>query len=84
MQSKTELIVYSRAGCHLCDALLEELAIYCSQNPYTYQNIEISGDEALEKLYGTRVPVVTFNDKILCEYFLDTAAINVYFGKAGN
>lgn len=80
----TELIVYSRAGCHLCDALLEELTAFCSKNPFSFRIIEISNNDELENLYGTKVPVVTFNADTLCEYFLDTDAINLYFGKGGN
>ena len=82
--NKTELVVYSRAGCHLCDALLEELDSFCSNNPFNYQNIDISGDSNLEDLYGTKVPVVTYNSVILCEYFLDVDAINVYFDQSRN
>ncbi len=78
--NKTALIVYSRAGCHLCDALIDELTEFCSGNPFTFTDIDISGKEDLEKLYGLKVPVVTYNNIILCEYFLDTQAINAYFG----
>lgn len=80
----TELIIYTRAGCHLCDALLDELTVFCKSNPFSFQSIDISANEQLEKRYGTKVPVVTFNDTILCEYFLDTEAIDVYFGRGRN
>ena len=81
---KTQLTVYTRAGCHLCDALLEELSLYCVNHPFEFQSIEISGDASLEQLYGTKVPVVTHDKTTLCEYFLDTQAIEVYFDKTGN
>jgi len=32
----------------------------------------IDNEPALEKLYGSKVPVLTLNNKILCHYFLDT------------
>ena len=78
--NKTALFVYSRAGCHLCDALIDELTEFCNGNPFTFTDIDISGKEDLEKLYGLKVPVVTYNNTILCEYFLDTQAISAYFG----
>lgn len=81
---KTELVVYTRDGCHLCDALLDELTQFCSKNPYTFSIIEISGDDLLEQHYGTKVPVVTYQDDILCHYFLDTDLIDVYFDKSRN
>ncbi len=77
---KTELVVYSRAGCHLCDALIDELTEFCCGNLFTFTTIDISGSDELEKLYGVKVPVVTYNNHILCEYFLDPKAITAYFG----
>ncbi len=77
---KTELVVYSRSGCHLCDALIDELTEFCSGNPFTFTDIDITGKDDLEQLYGLKVPVVTYNDIVLCEYFLDTKAITAYFG----
>lgn len=81
---KTELVVYTRDGCHLCDALLDELAQFCSKHPYTFSIIEISGNELLEQRFGTQVPVVTYQEDILCYYFLDTDLIDVYFDKSRN
>ena len=81
---KTELVIYTRDGCHLCDALLDELTQFCSKNPYTFSIIEISDDTLLEQRYGTKVPVVTYQDDILCHYFLDTDLIDVYFDKSRN
>jgi hypothetical protein len=31
----------------------------------------IDNKPALEQLYGTKVPVLSLNEKILCHYFLD-------------
>lgn len=77
---KTELVVYSRAGCHLCDALIDELSEFCALNPFTFTDIDISGKDELEQLYGLKVPVVTYSDVVLCEYFLDIDAVTAYFG----
>ncbi len=35
----------------------------------------IDNEPALEKLYGSKVPVLTLNEEILCEYFLDTEVL---------
>jgi len=79
--SKTQLVIYTRLGCHLCEALIEELSEFCTKNPFSFTDIDISGDDNLEQLYGLKVPVVTFQQTILCEYFLDANAITAYFGK---
>jgi len=81
---KIELVVFTRAGCHLCEALLEELDLFCSTGPYTFQTVEISGNEKLEQQYGLKVPVVTYEHDTLCEFFLDVNKIEEYFDKAGN
>lgn len=80
----TELVVHTRYGCHLCDALLDELRQFCSKRPYTFKTIEISGDAELEELYGTKVPVVSYESDIICHYFLDTELIDAYFDKRRN
>ncbi len=36
----------------------------------------IDNEPALENLYGSKVPVLTFNEKTLCEYFLDTEILS--------
>ncbi len=77
---KTELLVYSRAGCHLCDALIDELTEFCIKNPFMFTTTDISGRDDLEQLYGLKVPVVTYQDVVLCEYFFDPLAITAYFG----
>jgi len=82
--SKPQLTVYTRDGCHLCEALLEELDLFCSENAFSYQKVEISTDNQLEARYGTKVPVVEYQGNTLCEYFLDADAIKLYFGKEIN
>ncbi len=79
---KTELTVYSRAGCHLCDALIDELTEFCRCHPFSYTTIEISGNDELEQRYGLKVPVVAYQDHVLCEYFFDSQVITAYFGKS--
>jgi hypothetical protein len=36
----------------------------------------IDNEPALENLYGSKVPVLTFNEETLCEYFLDTEILS--------
>lgn len=50
----SELILYTRPGCHLCDEALE----LCRECGVTPQPVDISGDLALLEVYGTRIPVL--------------------------
>jgi len=58
----TKLILYTTAGCHLCelaDAILQTLA---SQYQLTIIPTEIGDDDQLVQRYGIRIPVVQFPD----------------------
>ena len=54
-------LLYSRAGCHLCEAA--EAALIALSWPYT--RTEISGDPELERLYGWDVPVLVRGGAVL-------------------
>lgn len=53
----TTLKLYSTSSCHLCE---EATAILLSvgSNDFTWEEIEISDDDALIDRYGTRIPVL--------------------------
>ena len=66
--------VYSRNGCHLCDVLLEELLpLVRGRLDVEVRDIDSRADW-LEK-YDTRVPVVEYEERPVCEYFLDKGAL---------
>ena len=64
-----DLILYSRAGCHLCDevrdllhALLDERARDGLWTP-TLHEIDIESDPDLERRYFTAIPVVELSGR---------------------
>ena len=71
----TEITVYSRQGCHLCEVLIEEL-LPLVRGKATVSVVDIDGDPALADRYGLRIPVVSMGDQELCHYHLDTAAVH--------
>jgi len=51
------VVLYERAGCHLCDevrVMLDDVL-----GSYGYERIDIETDDALIVQYGFRVPVVS-------------------------
>jgi glutaredoxin len=50
--------MYSRPGCGLCDEAREVIFAVRGSKPFDYEEIDISGDDALELGYGIRIPVV--------------------------
>jgi len=49
------LTLFQRDDCHLCDLALEVLA---QARVPEFESVFIDGDDDLEALYGTRVPVL--------------------------
>ncbi|TXL58107.1 glutaredoxin family protein [Aeromicrobium terrae] len=55
------VVVYTRPGCHLCEAAEEIVAAVCAETGDTWTTIDISGDEELTRRFTDEVPV-TFVD----------------------
>jgi len=53
--------LYSRPGCHLCDDARAVIEAVCAQAATTYEEIDISTDPDLMRVYGEQIPV-TFVD----------------------
>lgn len=64
-------LVYSRPDCSLCEEMLLELADLLGAKVHDVQVIDITDDPALERRYGTRVPVLTIDGEFVCDYRLD-------------
>ncbi len=66
-----EFILYSRSNCPLCEAMEEELIPFIEEYLIIVRRQYIDNEPELEQRYGSKVPVLTFNEETLCEYFLD-------------
>jgi glutaredoxin len=53
--------VYSRHGCHLCESAEKTIESLRETLEYSVEILYIDGNEELEKLYGTEVPVIHIN-----------------------
>jgi thioredoxin reductase (NADPH) len=72
------LTVYSRAWCHLCDDLLAELEALRREFAFRVEVIDVDAHPEHEARHGERVPVLMAEERELCHYFLDTAAVRAY------
>jgi hypothetical protein len=52
------VVLYSRPGCGLCDEARDVLLAERERTPFDLDEIDVSGDDALELEYGIRIPVV--------------------------
>ena len=52
------LVLYTTAGCHLCEQAAAMLAELEARNEVRVQAMDIATDEQLVERYGIRIPVV--------------------------
>ncbi len=54
----TQLTVYTRPGCHLCDDLKETLRRVRRHQAFDLREVDISRDPGLERRYRHDIPVL--------------------------
>jgi predicted thioredoxin/glutaredoxin len=59
-----EMTVFTRHGCHLCDAAWEELRQRQRRYGFGLKAVDVDSDAQLVKEYGTCVPVVVVNGRV--------------------
>lgn len=69
------LDVFSRQGCHLCEQLIEEL-LPLVRGRLEIRVHDIDAREDWSEKYGTRIPVVEYDGKLVCQYHLDPDALS--------
>ena len=66
--------VYSRKGCHLCEQLIEEL-LPLLRGRLELEVRDIDTREDWRAAYTTRIPVIEYDGKLVCQYHLDREAL---------
>ena len=69
------VVLYSRPGCHLCEVAREVIESVRRHDPFTFDEISIEGDDALELSYGIRIPVVEVDGAERFEIEVDPAEL---------
>jgi len=78
-EAAIHLTMYSRLGCHLCDEMVEGLALCDTERDFELTTIDIDTDIELVSRFGTKVPVLMHGNHEICHYFLDLKALQLYF-----
>jgi glutaredoxin len=72
----TDVLVYSRPGCHLCEQAIEAIvALHGEGYRFELREIDIESDEQLLRSHLERIPVVEVDGEIVSELILDRAAL---------
>ena len=56
--SQPEVLLYTRAACHLCDEVKKQLKELQRQEPFTIAEVDIDSDAALQLRFNDEVPVI--------------------------
>ncbi len=66
--------MYSRPGCGLCDEARDVILAEGARTPFAFDEVDVSGDDALELEYGIRVPVILVDGEEAFEVRVDPRA----------
>lgn len=69
-----QVLLYSRPGCGLCDEAREVILATMARVPFSFEEVDVSGTDALELEYGIRVPVVLVDGEERFEVRVDARA----------
>ena len=75
MPNTIQIDIYSRPGCHLCDAAKAVIERVQRRFAFVLRVIDIESDPALEKEYGEQIPVVFVNGNKAFKYHVDEAEL---------
>jgi hypothetical protein len=74
MSAETMVVtLYSRPGCGLCNEARAVVLAEQTRTPFLLEEVDISGDDALELAYGIRIPVVLVAGQERFEISVDPA-----------
>jgi glutaredoxin len=66
-----EVVVYSRAGCHLCEDVKNVLRKLERRADFRWREVDIDADPALRAEYNEEVPVVFIDGRKAFKYRMD-------------
>jgi glutaredoxin len=70
-----EVILYAKAGCHLCEDARAEIEALQSERNFNLIEIDIATDPLLHREYGERIPVIAVNGEEAFELGVDRLAL---------
>lgn len=77
----TEVTVYSRDYCHLCQEMIDALEALGPRLGFSIRVVDVDADQDLEDRLGERVPVLEGDGQEICHYVLDRAALDAFLAR---
>ncbi|HEX4668714.1 MAG TPA: glutaredoxin family protein [Solirubrobacterales bacterium] len=80
----TDVVVYSRPGCHLCEeAVAAIVGLHGQGYRFGLHEVDIESDELLLRRHLERIPVVEVDGTVVSELVLDEAAVRARLDTVG-
>jgi glutaredoxin len=70
-----KITVYSRPDCHLCVKAMTTLRALQGELGFSLSERDIDENEALQRAYFERIPVIVLDGEELFDYFIDEAIL---------
>jgi glutaredoxin len=71
----TLVTLYGKPGCHLCEEAREVVEAVRSQHPFELEEVDITRDAALERVYRERIPVVAIDGEEALELVIERSEL---------
>lgn len=71
----TEITLYHREGCHLCDDMANALSPLADELGFTVTFVDIDEDPVLSRRFNEKIPVLMVGDDVVCCHFLDEQSL---------
>ena len=69
------LTLYTRPGCHLCDSMKGVVDAVAGDAPVTLNQVDITGNIDLEQRFGTEIPVLVHQGRVVARARTTRAAL---------
>jgi glutaredoxin len=80
----TQVLVYSRPGCHLCEEAIRAIAaLHGDGYRFELLEVDIESDDLLLRRHLERIPVVEVDGEVVSELLLDEAALRARLDTVG-
>jgi glutaredoxin len=67
----TQLTLYGKPGCHLCEEAREVVLAVRERRPFELEEVDITRDPQLEALYRERIPVIAIDGQEVLELVIE-------------
>jgi glutaredoxin len=67
----TRVVLYGKPGCHLCEEARATVVAVREEHPFELEEVDVSIDPELHRVYGERIPVLTVDGDELFEFHVD-------------